>query len=50
MRLAMLPGSVDLVPFVWLASANTQVRKAAAAAGAAGVIRVALPHSDFLKI
>jgi len=49
MRLAMLPGSVDLVPFVWLASANTQVRKAAAA-GVAGVIRVALPHSDFLKI
>ena len=44
MRLALPPGFVDLVPIVWLASAKTQVRKAAAAAGVVGVIRVALPQ------
>ena len=44
MRLALLPGFVDLVPIVWLASAKTQVRKAASIAGVVGVIRVALPQ------
>ena len=44
MRLALLPGLVDLIPIVWLASAKTQVRKAAAVAEVAGVIRVALPQ------
>ena len=43
-RLALLPGFVDLVPIVWLASAKTQVRKAASIAGVVGVIRVALPQ------
>ena len=42
-RLALLPGSMDLVAFVWLASANSQVRKAAATSGVIGIIRVALP-------
>ena len=44
MRLALLPGLADLVPIVWLASTKTQVRKAAAAAGVVGVIRVELPQ------
>ena len=42
-RLALLPGSMDLVAFVWLASANSQVRKAAATSRLIGIIRVALP-------
>ena len=42
-RLALLPGSMDLVAFVWLASANSQVRKEAATSGVIGIIRVALP-------
>lgn len=44
MRLALLPGLVDLVAFVWLLSANSQVKKVAASAGAIGVCRVALPQ------
>ena len=44
MRLALLPGFVDLVPIVWLASTKTQVRKAAGVAGVVGVIRVTLPQ------
>jgi hypothetical protein len=35
---------VDLVAFVWLATANGRVKKAAAAAGAIGVVRVASPQ------
>ena len=37
-------GFVDLIPIVWLASAKTQVRNAAAVAGVIGVIRVAFPQ------
>ncbi len=44
MRLALLPGLVDLGPFVWLVSAKAQVRRAAAVAGVIGVARVALPQ------
>jgi Na+/phosphate symporter len=44
MRLALLPGLVDVVAFAWLVSANSQVKKVAAAAGVIGVVRVALPH------
>ena len=44
MRLALLPGLVDLVPFVWLASAKAQGRRAAAVAGVIGVARAALPQ------
>ena len=34
---------MDLVACVWLASANSQVRKAAATSEVMGIIRVALP-------
>ena len=44
MRLALLPGFLDLVTIIWLASAMPQVRKAAAVAGVTGVIRVAWPQ------
>ena len=44
MRLALLPGVVDLVPFVWLLSTKTRVKHAAAIAGVIGVARVALPQ------
>jgi hypothetical protein len=44
LRLALLPGLVDLVAFVWLVSANIQVKKVAATAGVMGVVRVALPQ------
>jgi hypothetical protein len=46
MRLALLPGLVDLVPFVWLVSAKAQVRRAAAVAGVIGVVRVVLPQLE----
>ena len=39
MRLAVLPRSMYLVPFVWLASVNTLLRKPAA--GVAVAIKVA---------
>jgi hypothetical protein len=35
---------VDFVPFVWLVSANSQLKKVAATAGVIGVVRVALPR------
>ncbi len=44
LRLALLPGVVDLVPFVWLLSAKSRVKHAAAIAGVIGVARVALPQ------
>ena len=44
LRLALLPGVVDLVPFVWLLSGKSRVKHAAAMAGAIGVARVALPQ------
>ncbi len=44
LRLALLPGMVDLVPFVWLLSAKTRVKRAAAIAGVIGVARLALPQ------
>ena len=44
MRLALLSGFVDLVVFAWLVSSNSQVKKAAAAAGVIGVVKVALPQ------
>jgi hypothetical protein len=43
-RLALLPGLLDLVPLVWLVSARAKVRRAAAVAGVIGVARVALPQ------
>jgi hypothetical protein len=43
-RLALLPGLVDVVAFVWPVSANSGVKKVAAAAGAIGVIRVVAPQ------
>ena len=43
-RLALLPGLVDVAAFVWLVSANSQVKKVAAAAGAIGVIRLVAPQ------
>ena len=41
---ALLPGLVDLGPFVWLVSAKAQVRRAGAVAGVIGLARVALPQ------
>ena len=40
----LLPGVADLVPFVWLLSAKSRVKHAAAIAGVIGVARLALPQ------
>ncbi len=41
---ALLPGLVDLLPFLWLVSAGARVRKAAIIAGLIGVARFTVPQ------
>ena len=41
---ALLPGLVDLLPFLWLASSGTRVRQAAIIAGLIGAARFAAPQ------
>ena len=44
MRLALLPGLVDLLLFAWLLSGKLKVRLAAVVAGVIGIFRVGFPQ------
>lgn len=48
LRLALLPGLVDLLALAWLASRTAAVRRAAVVAGFMGVARFVLPQAGLL--
>ena len=43
-QLAFLPALLDLAPFLWVASSQSQVRRAGLVAGVLGMTRAALPQ------